>query len=239
MRTPNKRIVRAVLMFGIVLLPLPGLVSCAPSPPSPTTQIDWVNFVQFGGITYLANALHVGRSLQTSDLGPEFAKVRFRLEGNVHDPGYRTKDGDAAILAAGTSVYMVKGYAPTFRLAAHSNTGLLLFEADTNPKAKTGADLLDLAQKVRYIGVNSEQDGTTELASIKDPQQVTRLVTMVLEAPVDQTSVSQGGTRYFLAFHLTDGTAVTRAYWLNSGELARGILLPRAFRTAIEQALKR
>jgi len=34
-------------------------------------------------------------------------------------------------------------------------------------------------------------------------------------------------------------TALTLAYWLNSGELARGILLPRAFGSAIEQALKR
>src|SRR5436190_21911876 len=119
MRALIEKMVGRILTLHIILLPLLGLVSCTSSVSTPTTQIDWVNFIQFGGITYLANALHVGRPLQTSDLAPEFAKVRFKLEGNVHDPLYRTQDGDAAILAAGTSVYMVKGYAPTFRLAAH------------------------------------------------------------------------------------------------------------------------
>lgn len=216
-----------------------GLLSCTFSPSSSTTQIDWVNFVQFAGITYLAHSLHVGRPLQTSDLGPVFATVKFKLEGNVQDPAYRAKDGDAAFLDAGTIVYTMKGYTPAFRLVAHSNNGLLLFEADTNPQAKKGADLLDLMEKVSYIGLNSERDGTTELAAIKDPKQVVRLVSMVLQAPVDQHAVNQSGIMYFLVFHLKDGTAVTRAYWLDSGELARGILLPKAFGTAVEQALKK
>lgn len=234
-----KRTRGVVLILVAVLLSLTGLMSCTFSPSSSTTQIDWVNFVQFGGITYLANSLPVGRPLQTSDLGPEFAKVTFKLEGNVHDPAYRAKDGDAAFLDAGTIVYTMKGYAPAFRLVAHSNSGLVLFEADTNPQAKRGADLLDLMEKVNYIGVNSERDETVELAAIKDPKQVVRLVSMVLQAPVDQNAVNRGGTRYFLAFHLKDGTTVTRAYWLDSGELARGILLPKAFGTAVEQTLKK
>ncbi len=106
-------------------------------------------------------------------------------------------------------------------------------------KAKIGADLLDIGGKVNYIGVNSNQDGTTELAAIKNPKQVAQLVAMVLSAPVDQTRVSQGGPQYFLAFHLKDGTVVIRAYWLNSGELARGILLPKAFGSVVAHALSR
>jgi len=42
---------------------------------------------------------------------------------------------------------------------------------------------------------------------------------------------------YFIAFHLGDGTIVTRAYSRDSGELYRGITLPEAFGTAVEQAL--
>jgi len=55
---------------------------------------------------------------------------------------------------------------------------------------------------------------------------------------VDQTHVSQGGLQYCLAFHLKDGTVVIRAYWLNSGELARGILLPKSFGSVVAQALR-
>jgi hypothetical protein len=130
----------------------------------------------------------------------------------------------------------VKGYSPTFRLAAQQNNTVTLYEADTNPHARKGADLLDIGGKVQDIGIVSDQDGVTELGAIKDPKRVTALVTMVLEATVDQNR--QGGNRrYFIAFHLVDGTVVTRAYWLDTGELARGILLPKAFGLAIEAAL--
>jgi hypothetical protein len=59
-----------------------------------------------------------------------------------------------------------------------------------------------------YIGIASEQDGVAELGALKDAKQVAVLVIMVLLAPVDQNR--QGGNRrYFIAFHLADGTVVT------------------------------
>ena len=124
-------------------------------------NIDWVNFVRFGGITYLAS-FNTGRELQSADLGPQFVAVRSRLEGNVHDANYQTQDGDAAFLDAGTPVYQVQGYAPTFRLAAYQDGKLTLFEADTNPHAKTGADLLDIGGKVQSIAV---ADDTTSITT--------------------------------------------------------------------------
>jgi hypothetical protein len=112
--------------------------------------------------------------------------VQFRLSGNVHDPDYRSQNGDAAFLEPGTSVFTINGYQPAFRLAVPQNGEILLFEADTNPKARAGRDLLDIAGKVRYIGINSDMDGLPELAAIHEPRLVTRLVAMVLDAPVDQ-----------------------------------------------------
>ena len=79
----------------------------------------------------------------------------------------------------------------------------------------------------------------TELGAIKNTRQVAALVQMILHAPVNQAVVSQGNHRYFIALHLVDGTVVVRSYWLDSGELARGMLLPNAFTIAVEQALKR
>ena len=236
----RKRFITPSLL--VVLLPLLGLASCTFPPHGPSSSntqnvvIDWVNFIRFGGITYLAAPTRPGRSLTENDLGPVFATIAFKLEGNVHNPGYQSRDGDAAALDVGTKVYTVKGYNPTFRLAARENNAIILYEADTNPHARKGADLLDIGGKVRYIGVVSDQDGVTELGAIKDPARVTALVTMVLEAAVDQNR--QGGNRrFFIAFHLVDGTVATRVYWLDTGELARGILLPKAFGQAIEAAL--
>ena len=219
-----------------LLLSLTGMVSCGSEAigagGGTGVQIDWVNFIRFQGITYIADSQHIAPAL----LGTKFAQVKFKLEGNVNDPNYRSKDGDAAFLNPGTIVYTVKGYRSTFRLAAYQDKTLVLFEADTNPMAKHGSDLMDIAGKVRYIGVNSAQNGTLQLGAMKDPRQVTSLVNMVLTAPVNQQFNGGDGTRYFIVFYLNDGTTLSRMFSLNSGELARGIMLPGAFGIAIQQA---
>jgi hypothetical protein len=242
----RKRIIPPILL--VVLLPLLGLVSCtSPSPRSsspstksnqspPKAMIHWANFIRFGGISYIAAPARAGRSLTASDLGPVFATVTFRLQGNVHTPGYHSKDGDAAFLDVGTKVYTVKGYKSTFRLAAQENNDLTLYEADTNPHASKGGDLLDIGGKVQSIGIVSAEDGETQLGAIKDPKQVATLVALILQAPVDQNS-QIGNQQYFITFHLVDGTATRRAYWLDTGELVRGILLPKEFGLAIKAAL--
>ncbi len=220
----------------VALLGLAGLAGCAGGP-GLGVQIEWVNVVQFGGIQYMASTSPIGRAPTDADVGPVFATVQFKFADNVHDPGYQLKDGDAAFLDAGTPVSSVRGYAPTFRLVARCAGRLTFYEADTNPHASTGADLLDIGGKVHAIGVNSQQDGTTELGVVKDPTQVVALVTMIFDAPVNQRTQERDSASYFLAFHLDDGTAVTRAYWLGSGELARGILLPPGFGDAVRHAL--
>src|SRR5690242_1082967 len=121
---------RALLLTALVASLVVGFAGC--SLLQPTVVIDWVTFVGFGGITYLAS-IDAGRELQPANLGAQFATVRFRLDGNVHDPSRQTQDGDAAFLDADTPVYRVNGYAPIFRVAAHQDGRIVLFEADTNP----------------------------------------------------------------------------------------------------------
>jgi len=200
---------------------------------------DWVNFVRFGGISYAAS-VDAGRELQPADLGAQFATVRFRLNGNVSDPNYQPQDGDAAFLDAGTAIYRVNGYMPTFRLAAHQGGQIVLFEADTNPHAKTGADLLDIGGKVQSIVVTDDISGGAPVATLADAHLVTTLVSLLLAAPVDQSRQSGDATvRYFLAFHLTDGTQVSRLYLPEAHEVARGITVPDAFVSTLAAALAR
>jgi hypothetical protein len=230
---------RFALIAGLALL----LTSCASINDlnqQPVTMIDWVNFIKFNGTTYLAAQNDAGRVLEQADLGPELAQVQFKVADNVTDPGYKTKDGDAAFLEHGTRIYTVKGYAPQMRLAAQHDGQITLYEADTNPSAKHGGDLLDLRDKVAAIGLNSMEDGTTEVGRIVDPQQIAALVELVLAAPVDQSQppVAGDGQRYFVVFYFKDGTATKRLYALDSGELSRGIVLPPEFRTAIEAAVQ-
>lgn len=227
---------RYYLFLPAITLSLLVVTSCASAQGGQTTSIDWVDFIRFHGITYIRSS---DQTLKNASLGAQVDTIQFKLEGNVQDPNYQMKDGDAAFLDSGTAVYAVKGYKSTFRLAVHGKNGPILYEVDTNPAAKKGADLLDIDGKVQSISVNSEQDGTTELGTIKDVQQVETLVRMILAAPVDQTQGPQGSKRYFLAFHLLDGTTVLRAYWLDSNELSRGIHLPKDFSVTIGRVVNK
>jgi len=112
---------------------------------------------------------------------------------------------------------------------------------DSNPRARRGGDLFDIGGKVRYIGVNSEADGTTELAAIRDPRTVQSLVGQILTAPLTAhlTNADERGSQYFLAFHLMDGTDVIRSFWPGSGALAPGVLAPPAVGTAVRVAVAR
>ncbi len=228
---------RALLLAVLAASLAAGLAGCSLF--QPDVVIDWVNFVRFGGVTYLAS-FDTGRELQPADLGTPFATVHFRFAGNVHDPSRQTRDGDAAFLDAGTPVYRVNGYAPTFRLAARQEGRIMLFEADTNPHAKTGADLLDIGAKVQSIAVTDDTSGGAPVATLADTHLVTTLVSLLLAAPVDQSRQSaDSGARYVLAFHLADGTQVSRVYLPDAHEVGRGIIVSDAFVSTIAAALAR
>jgi hypothetical protein len=198
---------------------------------------DYLNFVKLNGITYLADGPVVGRILGEGDLGPVHARVRCSLREKMDPTGGELQDGDAAYLEAGSPLYRVGGYRPTFRLAARQEGRLVLFEADTNPRARLGRDLLDLEGKVRRISINSHSDGTTELGAITDPGQVAAMVRMLLAGPVDQRIQPAGEQPVWLvAFHLLDGTATVRTYDAASRRVQRGILVPRRFGQLVEAA---
>ena len=103
---------------------LPGSTSAC------NAQIDWVNFIQVGSTQYVAGP-QSPNILQESDLGPAYAHVKFKVSGNVCDPGYKLKDGDAAFLAAGSPIYKVKGQPPSSELAAKLNGSFVVYQAMT------------------------------------------------------------------------------------------------------------
>ena len=243
------------LLLAIALIVSVGCV--------PAYHIDYIDFVKANGITYVGSGYvstadeQVGRSLTDADLGPEQLRVRQRLAESGKAPDYRPIDGDAAFLAVDEPVYAVRGYAPTFRLAARRDGRLVLYEADTNPSAKIGRDLLDIEGKVRAIALISGRDGRTVLGRISDAARVRELVALILAAPVDQSpppapspaataapgAATPTSTPFFIrsippsavAFELTDGTATRRGYDATNGVLQRGIRVAGAFRDAFNE----
>lgn len=111
-----------------------GLVAACEWPGSQptcsTTMIDWVNFIQVGSTQYVSGPQPDSAVLE-GDLGPVYANVKFKVSGNVCDPGYRLKDGDAAFLEPGTPIYQVKGYPAAEQLAAKFNGTFVVYRAMT------------------------------------------------------------------------------------------------------------
>lgn len=117
------------------LITLLSMIGCASGPT--IVSIEWVDFIKFNDITYIR--VHQGVSVNEKDLSP-YGEIKFKTAGNVESLKYEIKNGDAAFLEAGTLVYSLTGYAPTFRLVARQNQELFIYEVDTNPQAKKGSD---------------------------------------------------------------------------------------------------
>lgn len=201
--------------------------------------IDWVDFIKVNDITYQAVHSELGRELQEDDLDGNYTTTTFKVSGNIFDSSYRNKNGDAAFLDEGTLIYKVKGYNPNFRLAAKRENEIILYESDNIPDAKTGADYFDISGKVKYISINSEVDGTTELARIEEPENVNKLINLLLSAPVKDDQINgTEGTRYFLAFHLNDGTVTSHVYWHDTGVFFRNIKVQKEFIEIIDRAFE-
>jgi len=205
-------------------------------------QIDWVDFVQVGNVQYLGG-IAGGRQLTTDDLGPEQTKVRFKVYGSILAPRYRPNDGDAAFLDAGTPLYAVKNYAPSFRLAVSVNGVVKLYEAIFNSGAKVGSDLLDISGKVTAIEVHPQWSDTPGSSTptpttITDPERVTRIAEMIVRAPVVglRAHALPTGRAIPLVFDLSDGTTTRSAYFPDAGRLGDYIAVPPEFRSALESA---
>jgi hypothetical protein len=107
--------------FFVCACRLPGS-----QPGCDSVAIDWVNFIEVGSTQYLWGTVEAAE-LQVSDLGPVYARVKFKVSDNVCDPNYRLKDGDAAFLEPGTPIYQVKGQPASEQLAARFNGHILLY----------------------------------------------------------------------------------------------------------------
>jgi hypothetical protein len=215
---------------------VPGLLALGACSTGHGVSIDWVDFVQWNGITYLAATAPAAAGASQPTLGAQLATTKRKLDGNETDPSHKIQEGEAAFLEAGTPIYALIDYRPAFRIGIKKGGAIVIYEADTNPKAKTGADLLDLDGKVDHIAIRDSND--QELATIREAAVLTRVVSLILQAPVDQAvQAPPSATQYFLAIHFRDGTQTVRAFWPSTGQLQRGILAGPEFVRAILSAL--
>jgi hypothetical protein len=130
------------------------------------TIIDWVDFLQLNGVTYIGN--WNAALTDPSKIGKEIGKVRFKLEGNVHDSGYKSKDGDAAFLEKGTAIYEVAGYPKSEMVAVVDRYGVNGFRifVEQNKQAEFGVQ--PAAEKVKKIRIAQEGQQGEEVKAVAE-----------------------------------------------------------------------
>ena len=150
-------------------------------------------------------------------------------------------DASAAFLPSGTRVYAVRGYPTNFRLAATWKDRIFLYQAWRNPRAKVGADLFDVAGKVRAIDVQRgepPQAVATKPTAVASPQDVAALVEMIATGAVRAPQVHAAGEpRYLVTLWLADGTTLGRVYFCETSELMGGVAVPADFARILERYL--
>lgn len=172
------------------------------------------------------------------------------IESRRSDPGGMPRedepeDGYASSLAPGTPIYEVKGYDPSFRLAARQRGKWAMYEAVANPRATKGAGLLDIDGKVSYVEIEQayRQAGDERMVAIRDPKTVEFLVDATLKAPLER--LPEALPKYLLVFHLKDGTRSVFRYRPSSGDLYvvrdyshSGVVMSERSRDTIERSLR-
>jgi hypothetical protein len=119
--------------------------------------------------------------------------------------------------------------ATEFRLAAISGGRVFLYQAWRNARARRGANLFDIAGKVRAVEVRRSLSLTPPGGSAvaASPADADALVAMILGAAlVAPRPHPPGEERYWLTLWLADGTALSRPYFAEAGELLGGLALP-------------
>lgn len=207
-----------------------------------------VDFLRFDGITYVRSGTTYNRTVPAQLV--DRASAVGEVESRRQQPGGMPRkdepeDGYAASLEPGTPVYAVKGYDPSFRLAARRQKEWALYEAVANPSATTGAGLLDIGGKVSYLEIEEayRQAGEESKVAIRDPNTVDSVVDATLNAPLEP--LPEGLPKYLLVFHLKDGTRSVFRYRPSSGDLyvvrdysSAGVVIPERFRESIERRLR-
>jgi hypothetical protein len=203
-----------------------------------TTLLDYVTFDSIDYIRWTTD--EPGRALTPEDLGPEFAVVECSFGEDTRRCPFGL-DASAAFLPSGTRVYAVRGYPTNFRLAAIWQDRIFLYQAWRNPHAKVGADLYDVAGKVRSIDVQRgepPQAVATKPTAIASPSDVAALVEMIVTGTVRPPKVhAVGEARYLVTLWLADGTTLGRVYFRETGELMGGVAVPAEFARILERYL--
>jgi hypothetical protein len=236
-----QQFVRITLGLLAILGVLLGLAACQSDHVACNVSVAQIAVVR--GIDYLpGNSVPgysmVGSALTQAELGPVFNTINTFAGGCSHP----TQDNFSTFLPAGTTLYTLKGYPPSFRLAVKQGTPvqnqpISLLEAIAHPHASKGSELMQLDHVTSILlypqSSPSSSPTTPPLAAARSPRQVEELVALFDQAPVRATT-DTGSTSDVLVFRFSDGTLSSLVYDPPTGWTNRNVILPATFASLLK-----
>ena len=193
-------------------------------------MIDWVPFVQVHGREYVALTSRDSPTPR-SELGRVVATVRHTLEGNVHDPHYRARNGDASFLPVGTRLYAVGGFGSWFRVASVVHHQVTVFQLDR--RTGTGGQAFDFRpDRIVALQIRSGVDGSVR-NRIVDPQLTKDLVSFLKSARIAPRRSNDDTLTCFVDFAYTASPPISFGYDPKAGFLYPGFHLSALLRARL------
>lgn len=167
------------------------------------SEVDYASILQWEGIQYGDN---YDSNLSGLHKGKAIGKITYSKSEN-RCPRHGLQDGDATNLKVGTQLYEVKGYKPSARIWA----GDRLYDAGSNPAARTLNDLLDVEGKIQTVRFVSGNDGSdlmdfTPEANAEFIREFPKLEYIPFEELSKQTK-SWVGNLYWMEIEMKDGSS--------------------------------
>jgi len=151
----------AATLFCLLLLS-----GCRSGTVSQVSKIDWVDFLKLNDITYAGSWNAV--LTDPSKIGKEVGKVRFKVEGNIHDSGYQIKNGDAAFLEKDTAIFEVIGYSDREVVAVAEPSGINGYRIymEQNKKLVSGQPADEKVKNVRIVEEGQQGEEVKNIAEL-------------------------------------------------------------------------
>lgn len=231
------KVLKNMIMISISSMLLSSCGNFSSITGCPDGEIEWVDMVMINDIKYqhhFPEPADVNNPLPI-EKGRELGKVTFKMADRACS-NHKMKNGDAAYLEDGTSIYEIKGYPTSLIVVANDKA----FLVDTNIKAKTADNLYPLDGLVKNIYIESTEDGSrvqpfTQASTKKFLDAWSQLK---LEDP--ESLYKKGemeGDRIFLEIELNNGVSFRLVYRVNSNIFSNGVIGNKEIKNIIEDEL--
>jgi hypothetical protein len=211
--------------LAILIFVLAFLTSCNQSNQTigcPDGAIEWVDLLKIDDVTYKHQFKEAPDEPLSTQIEKEepIGKVTYKMADNACSD-HKMRNGDAAYLSKGTTVYSVKDYPSSLMVVANEK----VYMADQKKDAKIIGDIYPIKDLVKDIHIESTDDGS-RIQTFSPEAKERFLKEWLLLETIDPMELYKEeafeGNRIFLEIELNNGVSFRELYWSDTNAFHRG-----------------